>query len=258
MFEILKATAMGVVEGLTEFIPVSSTGHLILVGKWISFDNPTFEIAIQLGAILAVVVLYRSFFIKFFHPKTWFKRDMNNIVLAMLPVLVVGLLAHNIIKSLFSPTVVITALFVGGVAMIVVEKWVKPKTKTHELSKITPQQAFIVGLCQCFSLLPGMSRSGSTIVGGLLAGLDYAVAAEFSFIVAVPVMAAAVGFDLLKSADTLTSQDLGLITIGFVVSFFVAMASIVTFLKLLQKLKLTPFGVYRIIVSVILVLGLLV
>ncbi len=246
MLEILKVVVMGVVEGLTEFIPVSSTGHLILVGRWISFENPTFAVAIQLGAILAVLVLYRSFF-------KW--RNMPNMIIATIPALGMGFLLHSVIKSMFSPNVVIVGLFVGGVIMIIVEKVIKPKASVHSMESITPKQALAVGLCQCFSLWPGISRSGATIVGGLLAGLEYKAATEFSFVVAVPVMIAATGYDLFKNFSALSTHDLGLIAIGFAVSFGVALVSMLTFIKWLRRLKLTPFGIYRIVLALILLAG---
>ena len=253
MTDIINAIILGVIEGLTEFIPVSSTGHLILVGEWLKFsaaDTATFDIAIQLGAILAVVVLYWSFFKQYVSCKTWFNYDMKVILVAILPACIVGFLLHGIIKAyLFSSKTVIWALFIGGIIMGVVDWFYmkKPEKKNLKVSDISLKQALIIGICQCAALWPGMSRSGSTIVGGLLSGLSYKTAATFSFIIAVPVMIAAVSYDLLKSFMILTIVDIQLISIGFLVSFIVAYAAIKTFLKILVKYKLLPFAIYRII-----------
>lgn len=251
--DILRAVILGIIEGLTEFIPVSSTGHLILAGDLLEFQHAntaTFDIAIQLGAILAVVVLYRDYFKQTFAPSQWFKRDMNNLILAMLPAMALGFLAHKAIKTyLFSSFTVAIGLLVGGIMMLVVERFMKPVAETTEVEKITPKQAFIIGCFQCLALWPGMSRSGSTIIGGLVAKLNYEVAAKFSFLVSVPVMLVAVSYDMLKSYSALSSQDLLLIAIGFGVSFVLGGLSIVFFMKILRKLKLAPFAVYRIVLA---------
>lgn len=254
MTDITKSIILGIIEGLTEFIPVSSTGHLILFGEWLDFNHgneATFDVAIQLGAIMAVVILYRRFFLEFLSFRKWLSRDMLNILLAIMPAFVLGFLLYDFIKTLFSPALVIAALFVGGLIMIVVDRFLPQNHHTTSFSEIHPKQALIVGLCQCFALWPGMSRSASTIVGGLLAKMDYATSAKFSFIIAVPVMMAAVAYDLLKNFHALTAYDLKLIAIGFIVSFIVALGAIVTFLKLLQKFKLLPFAVYRIALAAI-------
>ncbi|MGE4169930.1 MAG: undecaprenyl-diphosphate phosphatase [Candidatus Margulisiibacteriota bacterium] len=251
MMTTFQAILLGILEGITEFIPVSSTGHLFLAGHWMGLNGEaqaTFEIAIQLGAILAVVVLYRRFFLDLLSPKN-LKRDGKNIALAIVPALVMGALTHSWIKHhLFSVPTVIAALFVGGVVMTFIER-VLPKPKTTKIEDMTSKQALTVGFFQCFALWPGMSRSASTIIGGLLSGLDDVTAAQFSFIIAVPVMVAATGFDLLKTAPILTHHDLAMIGVGLVVSFAVAVVSIGTFLKVLKRWKLFPFGVYRVVFS---------
>ena len=256
MLEILKAIILGVIEGLTEFIPISSSGHLILSGKILEFqsaNSETFNIAIQLGAIAAVLVLYRKFFLKFFSLKNWFKKDMNNMIFAIIPVFFMGFIFYSSIKKyLFSPFTVAIGLLVGAIAMIVIEKKsALHLEKTKSIRNITKKQALLIGICQCFSLWPGFSRSGATIMGGLVSGLNHRTAAKFSFIIAVPVMFAAVGYDLLKSFDGLSAYDLLLILIGFVVSFFVALGSILWFIKKFQKLKLIPFAIYRIVLAVV-------
>ena len=255
MSDVLKAILLGIVEGLTEFIPVSSTGHLILVGDVLQFDTAnvdTFNIAIQLGAILAVVVLNKSFFLSFLTFKGLLSKRMLLLVIGVFPSLILGALFYSAIKEhLFSSLTVALALFVGGVIMVLIEKWVPLHEATQDIDDMTLKQAAIVGIGQCFALWPGMSRSGSTIIGGLVAKLNYETAARFSFILAVPTMLAAVLYDLLKSMDTLTVTDIKLIGIGFVVSFIVGYFSIVWFMSLLKKWKLAPFGIYRIVLSLL-------
>lgn len=257
MNDLIKVIILGIVEGLTEFIPVSSTAHLILMGHWLSFKAAhvsTFEIAIQLGAIMAVVVHYWPFFRQFLKPKKWVEKDIFVLFIAIFPVMIVGLFAYHYIKLyLFSPQTVIVALFVGGIAMVVTEIVVKNKAKITKVEDIGVKQALIVGLCQCTALWPGMSRSGATIVGGLIAGMNHKVAAEFSFIISVPVMIVAVGYDLIKSAAVLTPIAVFHISVGFMVSFIVAYLAIVGFLKALSRWHLRPFAVYRILLSIVLI-----
>lgn len=255
MIDIIKAIILGITEGLTEFLPISSTGHLILVGHWIKFESPTFDIAIQLGAILAVIVLYRTFFLSLLLPKNWKKKEIKLIAIAITPALLFGFLCHSAIKHyLFGTFTVIMALLVGGLIMLLAEYLLPYKPTTTDISDISYKQAAIVGVAQCVSLWPGMSRSGSTIVGGLLAKLDYETSAKFSFIISVPVMIAATGYDLLKSYHLLTQSDLSLIGVGFLVSFIVGYLAIVTFIKLLVRWKLTPFAIYRIVLAGMLLL----
>jgi undecaprenyl-diphosphatase len=255
--QTLTSVVLGIVEGLTEFLPISSTGHLILVGHWLKFEGEfaaTFDIAIQLGAILAVVIHYRDFFFRLLHPKNWLSRDVKLIFIAISPALLLGFLLHRTIKTyLFGESPVIAALIVGGIVMALVDR-LTYEPKTFSVSDVSYKQAFIIGLCQCFSLWPGMSRSGSTIVGGLVAKLDYATAAQFSFIISVPVMMAATGYDLLKSHALLTQAHLFQIGVGFLVSFLVAYLAIVTFLKLIVKVRLMPFAIYRLILGVLLLI----
>ena len=260
MTDTLAAILLGILEGLTEFIPVSSTGHLILVEHLLPLSTlpESFTISIQLGAILAVVFLYKNTFTQFLSYKSWFNADFWRISLAIVPFLGMGFLGYSIIKSLFTPTTVLAALFTGGILMIIVEFWSKKHPpNTCDMSQISYKQALCIGLSQCLALWPGMSRSASTIMGGLMCGLDHKTAASFSFIIAVPVMTAAVGYDLLRSASQLTPHDLSLIGIGFTVSFFIAILSIVSFMKVLNRVKLFPFGIYRIILSLLgfLILG---
>ncbi len=254
--EIFQAILMGIVEGLTEFIPVSSTGHLILFGEGIGFHGPsaaTFEIFIQLGAILAVVFLYPARFTGLFELSSYagFKgwQGLIKIALACLPAFVLGFLFHKMIKSyLFFPFPVALALIVGGVLFYLIDRPGKTY-KVSALEQISYKQAFLIGVFQCFALWPGMSRSGSTIIGGLLLGLDRKVAAEFSFLVAVPVMSAAVAYDMLKTYSTTVSIDWTIFSVGFVVSFLTAILAIRFFIRLLGSYTLRPFGYYRIVLG---------
>ncbi len=253
MDPIIIAIIMGIVEGLTEFIPVSSTGHLILAGHLLNFEGPkadTFEIFIQLGAILAAAVYYWRVLFSLFK----FRMDKFNFVhifIACLPASIVGLIFHDLIKSLFSVQTVAISLILGGILMIFAESR-KPQIKTTAttLDQVTYKQALTIGLFQCFALIPGFSRSGSTMSGGILAGTDHKTAADFTFIIAIPMMVGASGVDLLGVAGTLDSQDLQMYAVGFIVSFIVALFSIVTFLKILKKLKLTPFAIYRFVLAI--------
>lgn len=250
--EVGKATALGIIQGLTEFIPVSSTGHLILFGELLKFKNAhteTFDIAIQLGSILAIIMIYPEEFIKLLTPKNWFKRDWNNLAIAMLPALIIGFLFHDFIKAhLFSPQTVALGLLFGGIIMWTAERFSK-RPNTKAMVDVSIVQAFFIGLMQCMSLWPGFSRSGSTITGGLIMRLDHQTAAKFSFILAVPMMLVATGYDLLKSYHELTINDFSLIGVGFFVSFVVSILAVKWFLKLLQKIKLAPFAIYRIILA---------
>lgn len=266
MPDTVIALILGIVEGLTEFIPVSSTGHLILFGQVLNFQGPvanTFNIFIQLGAILAVVVLYFPRFLgllDFSRPakSTACFRGLTGtakLFLACLPAFVAGALLHHTIKTyLFFPGPVTAALIAGGIIMILTERR-EPMPALDCIEQISYRQAFLIGLVQCFSLWPGVSRSAATIVGGMLFGLNRQTAAEFSFLVAVPVMCGAVVFDLFKSWNLLDLSQIPLFAIGFVVSFLTAMLAIRFFLSLLRRFTLVPFAVYRIILGVFVLLA---
>jgi undecaprenyl-diphosphatase len=256
------AIILGIVEGLTEFTPVSSTGHLIVAGNLLGFTGDkasTFEVAIQLGAILSVVVLYWNRFLGLIPARTdpqanslsmlqgW--PGLYRIALATLPALIIGYLSHGFIKAhLFTPTTVAWALAVGGFGILIAEKLVSSRP-SRPLEKLTARQALGIGLFQTLSLWPGTSRAAATIVGGLLLGLDRKDAAEFSFLIAVPIMIAATGYDMLKTADRLTSEDLIQLALGSVVSFIVAVLSIATFVRILSRWSLAPFAWYRIVAA---------
>ncbi|ABZ84250.1 undecaprenol diphosphatase, putative [Heliomicrobium modesticaldum Ice1] len=258
----IVAIILGIVEGLTEFIPVSSTGHMILVGSLLGFEGDkaaTFEVFIQLGAILAVLVLYRDRFLNlilnlFADGIRFDDRGFTvwHVAIAMAPACLFGYLFHKPIKAyLFSDKTVLIGLVLGGLLMLAAAWWRGPLRPIDVLERINYRQALFVGLIQCLSLWPGFSRSGATIAGGMLAGMTPAVAAEFSFIVAVPMMAVATGYDMLKSYPLLDASDLPFFALGFVVSFVVAWAAIVWFLKLLQQIGLAPFAYYRFLVALL-------
>jgi undecaprenyl-diphosphatase len=253
---LLVAAIMGVVEGLTEFLPVSSTGHLIIAGHLLGFTGDrasTFEIFIQLGAILAVVWLERGRFLGLLRPdpERAFSgaRGIALLALTTAPALVAGALLHDTVKSrLFGTGPVALGLFLGGIGILVVE-WLRPAPEIHGVDDIGWRQALLIGICQCFALWPGVSRAGATIVGGLLCRLDRRAAATYSFLAAVPVMVAATLFDLYKSRALLSSADALPFAIGFLVSFVAAVAAIRTFIALLGRFTLRPFAWYRIAVA---------
>jgi undecaprenyl-diphosphatase len=264
MPELIIIVILGLVEGLTEFIPVSSTGHLILFGDAFGFKGEragAFDVFIQLGAILAVLVLYFSRFRSLLNVKDSAldenkfsgRSGILKLILVSIPALVLGFALHHYIKeNLFTTSTVVAALLVGGVFMIAVEKrGAAPKVRSIE--NISFKTAFIIGLFQCFSLWPGMSRSGSTIVGGMLLGLERSVAAEFSFLAAVPIMFAATGYDMLKSLKFLSSADIFPFGLGFVVAFVSAMLAIKFFISLLRRCTLVPFAIYRIALALIII-----
>jgi undecaprenyl-diphosphatase len=260
---IIKAIIMGIVEGLTEFIPVSSTGHLILTGSIINFkgDFPDmFEVVIQLGAILAVVVLYwakiRDSVVDFFsyiaskgrEGEVGFRFGIN-VIVGSIPAMIFGFILQKKIKTLlFGPKPVVIAFFVGGILLIIIEnKFRKNKYAIRDIDKITPIDSLKIGCFQCLALWPGMSRSASTIMGGWVAGLSTAVAAEFSFFLAIPAMVGSSALDLIKFdySEMNMNNALALI-IGFIVAFIVALIVIRKFIDYLKKRPMRIFAVYRI------------
>ncbi len=251
--DYVNAVILGVVEGLTEFIPVSSTGHLILAAELLRFDpdlGKLFEVVIQLGAILAIVVLYWK---KFTQVLIGLPRDKDaqhftrNVLLAFLPCVFIGALAHDYIKAvLFNPTVVAIALVVGGVAILVIEK-MKPAPIVFSTEQMGWRTALAIGFIQCLAMVPGVSRSGASIMGALLLKVERKAAAEFSFFLAVPTMLAATIYDLYKSRHDLSTDGATLIAIGFVVSFIVALVVVRWMLGFVTRHGFTPFAWYRIV-----------
>lgn len=255
----LLATILGIIEGLTEFLPISSTGHLNLASHFLSLEGPgiaAFNIVIQLGAILAVVVHYRALLLRHVNGIVARKSESvalaTGIVVAFLPLSVVGLLFHKAIKThLEGPTPIAIALIVGGVVMLAATLYRRGRGAASEegLEKVTRGRALLIGLGQCFAVFPGASRSMTTIVAGELSGLGTATAAEFSFLLSIPTIAAATLYEGWKERHVLAEVGALNIGIGFTVSFFVAWAVIAGFLKYLKRHGLAPFGVYRIIVG---------
>jgi len=249
---LVKAAILGVVEGATEFIPVSSTGHLIMVGDWLGFtgeDAKAFEIFIQLGAILAIVWLYRARLGRVLRSATRdpvSQRLLLNLFIAFLPAAVVGLLTHRLIKQyLFSPEIVAASMLVGGLAILLIEWW-RPKPRVPTVDDISPGAALGIGIAQVFSLIPGTSRSGATIMGGYCLGLTRQAATEFSFFLAVPVMIAATGFDLAQSAGSLSAADVPIFAVGFGVAFLSALVVVRAFVNYVARSSFVAFAWYRI------------
>lgn len=258
MSENLIAVIIGIVEGVTEYLPVSSTGHMILVGSMLGFEGEkasVFEVFIQLGAILSVLFLYREKFVRMLKPQKLNiygqGLSIQHVLVGIVPVMGIGYLLHKPIKNyLFSPYTVIIGLIVGALFMLVAEK-ASRRPVTTDVDKITLRQAFFVGLFQILSLWPGFSRSGSTISGGLLLGMSRSAAAEFSFIIAVPLMTVACIYDLLKVWSMLDMADIQMFAIGFAVAFVVAYISVVWFINFLNKSTLASFAYYRIILAAV-------
>jgi len=259
---LITIVLLGIVEGLTEFIPVSSTGHLILAGELLGSPvSSSFDIVIQLGAILAVIVLYWRRFWDVFTGLG--RRDpgaiafTRNIALGFLPSAAIGLIVYKAVKAMLeSPMIVAVALIVGGVAILVIEKWVK-EPETHSVEAMSWKTALGIGVVQCLSMIPGVSRSGATIMGALGFRVERKTAAEFSFFLAVPTMLAASSYDLYKSGGTLGSDDWLAIALGFVVSFVVALIVIRWFIGIVSKYGFAPFAWYRIVAGSIAVVWLL-
>jgi undecaprenyl-diphosphatase len=263
LHSLVIAAILGVVEGLTEFLPVSSTGHMIIVGHLLGFEGDTaktFEVVIQLGSILAVVVMFwrRLFgligihFGRQPHEGTGTGRlTLIHILLGMVPAVILGLVFHDMIKSLFNPVNVMYALVVGGVLLIAAEL-LKPKVPRAEgVDDITYRQAFAIGCFQCLALWPGFSRSGATISGGMLMGVSRYAASEFSFLLAVPMMMGATVLDVYKSIGFLTMADLPMFAVGFITAFIVALIAIKTFLQIIKRISFIPFAIYRFVVAAV-------
>ena len=259
----LKAIILGLVEGATEFIPVSSTGHLIVFSDLLKFNNndgKVFEIVIQAGAILAVCFLYRK---KLFHTLFTLHKDKSskqftsNVLLAFTPAVVFGFTFHDYIKKyLFSSTIVAISLIVGGIIMIIVEK-IDAKKDVKKVDNLNSMTAFKIGCFQLFALIPGVSRSGATIIGGLLCGLKRKVATEFSFFLAIPTIFGATAYDLYSNYEFLQKENITVILIGFIFAFLSSLISIKWLINFVSKHNFVAFGYYRIIVGCIILVSII-
>jgi undecaprenyl-diphosphatase len=254
---ILDAVLLGFLEGLTEFIPVSSTGHILLAGHFLGFESSgkTFEVVIQLGAILAVLAVYCS---RLWRVAMALPRDPNArrfvaaILLAFLPAAVIGALAHDFIKEVLfeTPSLICVMLIGGGVILFLVDRLdIRPVHR--DAMRYPPGLAFKIGLFQTLAMVPGVSRSGATIAGALFMGCDKRSAAEFSFFLAIPTMAGAVAYDLFKNRDILSADDAALIAVGFVVAFATALVVVRTVLDFVSRHGFTPFAYWRVLVGTV-------
>ncbi|MBI4868046.1 MAG: undecaprenyl-diphosphate phosphatase [Candidatus Wallbacteria bacterium] len=255
MSDFVKAILLGIVEGITEFLPISSTGHMILVGHWLEFPQPlakTFDIFIQLGAILAVVFYFRARLrglMASFQPRSALSHPAGLVMVAFIPAAAIGFLVHHAIEEhLERPVVVAGALVAGAVAIELVERKFRTP-QTFSLETVTLRQAVIIGFAQCLALIPGVSRSAATIMGGLVAGLSLPVSAEFSFFLAMPTMAAASGYSLLKAIHTLSASDATLLATGFVVAMGVAWVVVAVFMRFIQTHSFRVFSIYRVLLG---------
>ncbi len=250
---LAESIILAVIEGLTEFLPVSSTGHMILASSIMKIQDDafvkTFEICIQLGAILAIVMLYAKRFLQGI--SIYLKLGI-----AFFPTAVIGFLAYDYIKTyLFNPTIVAVSLIVGGIILIVIDKSINNRqSKTDALENISYKNAFFIGLIQCFSMIPGVSRAAATIIGGVFNGLDKKQATEFSFLLAVPTMFAATGYDLIKTPIAFTRQEIMLLSLGLVIAFITAWFAVKVFLKIVERYGFQHFGYYRIAVGILFLL----
>lgn len=248
--DLLNAAILGIVEGLTEFLPISSTGHLILTSELLGIPqdtfHKTFEVVIQLGSILAVLFVF------------WEKLSKNSLDLwiklciGFLPAGTFGFLFYSYIKALFAPITVAIMLIIGGIALIVLEISHREKeSPIQTIEKISYKQALWIGFFQALAMIPGTSRSGATIVGGLLLGCSRKVATEFSFLLALPAMVAASAYSLYKSYESLYIENLFVLGIGFILAFLSALLAIKLFLNFITRFNFIPFGIYRIILGVV-------
>jgi len=251
--DIIQSAIIGVIEGFTEFLPISSTGHMIVVSKFLGLKQDValkaFEVIIQFAAILAVLIEYRSK-ISFKEIELWKK-----VLIAFFPLLIVGYIFKDIIKAMFDPTLVAIMFIVGGVAFLIIEYFYdESKVRVKEVEEMSYKDAFLTGLFQLFSLIPGTSRAGSTIAGDMVIGLSRKVAAEFSFLLAIPVMGAVSAYDLLKYYKDLLQGNIIAYGVGFIIAFMVAYLTIKLFLAFISRFSFVPFGIYRILFGVFLLI----
>lgn len=259
MSEYLIALILGIVEGITEFLPISSTGHLILVNSLVGFTGGfanMFDVIIQLGAILSVIVYFWWQINPFSNSKTnqeksetWdlWKKTLVGVIPALL---IGGTIGKLVEEALFNPLTVALALVIGGIAIIIVEKRAQSNT-IDSIASLNYKTAFLIGLIQCLAMIPGTSRSAATIVGAMLLGASRSVAAEFSFFLAIPTMMAASAYSFLKANASLSAAEWQILSIGFVVSFLVAWGVIAAFMNYIRRKDFKPFGYYRIVVGLL-------
>jgi undecaprenyl-diphosphatase len=247
---IIQAIIIAIVEGLTEFLPVSSTGHMILTSSLLGIDNDaflkTFEISIQIGAIMAIVIMYIKRFFKSFE-------IYKKLFVAFIPTAIVGFLAYGFIKEyLFNSIIVSATLILGGIFLIYIDKKVVNQvSKYKDLEDVSIKNSFYIGLIQCISMIPGVSRAGATIVGGIFNGFNKKQAMEFSFLLAVPTMVAATGYDLLKTPVQFDNHQIVLLMVGLVTAFIVAWIAVKVFIAFVEKNGFAFFGWYRIIIGIL-------
>jgi len=247
--EWFDALILGVVEGVTEFLPISSTGHLILVSSLLGIEqtntHKTFEVVIQLGSILAVIFVFKK---RLFHSLELWKR----LIVGFIPTAILGFTLYKFIKSLFNSETVAYMLIVGGVVFILVELFYKEKDyHVDSVEQVSYKQAFLIGLFQSLAMIPGTSRSGTTIIGGILIGLKRKTATEFSFLLAIPTMLVATIYDMLKNYNEFDFSQAQALGIGFTTAFIVALIIVKWFLNFVKKHNFIPFGIYRIVIGFI-------
>lgn len=258
MNDFVSALILGIVEGITEFLPISSTGHLIIVNQFVGFTEQfanMFDVVIQLGAILSVVVYFRQRLIPFGNYKSAKNQKIFDLwkktIVGVIPALGIGFLVADYIEELlFNTTVVAIALVIGGLILLYIEGK-RPNFQIKSMEQLTYRTAFFIGIIQCLAMIPGTSRSASTIIGAMLLGASRVVAAEFSFFLAIPTMVAASGYTLLKNGLMLNSHELLVVAFGFFISFVVAWLVIAGFMSYVTKKDFKPFGYYRIVLGLV-------
>lgn len=260
MFDFIRAIILGIIEGITEFLPISSTGHLIIANEFLSFNSKNFEnmfdVVIQLGAILSVVVYFRRRLIPFGKDFTRRERDhvfhvWFKVIVGAIPALTLFAICGSAVqKLLFNPTVVAIALIIGGIIILIVESFVKRPT-FKSIEQMSYRKAFLIGIIQCLAIIPGTSRSASTIIGAMSLGSDRETAAEYSFFLAIPMMFAASAYSIYKSGFSMSNHEINVLLVGMIISFLVALVVISGFMKLIKKMGFKPFGYYRIVLGII-------
>lgn len=251
--DIFQAAILGIIEGLTEFLPISSTGHLIVASEWMGIEqteqNTAFQIIIQVAAILAIFSHYKEKF-TLEHTRLWI-----NVFIAFLPLAAIGFLFHSQIKALFTLETVAWMFIVGGVIFLIMEKFYNEDAhRTRDIEALSLSQAFWIGIAQMFALIPGTSRAGASIVGGIMAGLDRKASAEFSFLLALPVLVAASGLELVQNYSAFVDTSWLPLLVGFVMAYIVAYLTMSLFIRFLAKFTFNAFGIYRIVFGTVLLI----